>query len=423
MPARTFPQGFLWGAATSAMQVEGGGAGNDWAEWEQEPGRIHDGSRVGDGCGWWAGRAEDDLALAASLGHNAHRLSLEWSRLEPEPGRFDDAAFARYAQILDALARLRLRAVVTLNHFALPRWAAAQGGWAGEAMVARFARYAAECARRLGSKVALFATLNEPSVLALVGYGLGHWPPGKTNLAEGCRALANMLRAHAAAREAMRTAAPHALVGLVLNAPLLDPARPRSVLDRAAAAAQDFFMTGAIVHALQTGLLVPPLLSARALVPGLRGSLDWLGVNYYGRYEVQFDPAAPALFRHVQRGSIKSGRSDWGQVAPRGLTRQLVRLSALRVPLYVTENGVRDEADLIRPRYLVDHVAAVHDALRSGADVRGYFHWSLIDNFELAEGWSSKFGLIELDRRTGRRTVRESARVFERICRANALPD
>jgi beta-glucosidase len=314
-----------------------------------------------------------------------------------------------------------MRAVITLHHFTLPRDAAAAGGWADERLIDRFARYSAECVRRLDRPGALWATLNEPSVLSLMGYVSGEWPPGGGGMLQGWRALAHQLRAHAAAREAIRAAAPEARVGIVLNAPLLEAGGARTLLDKAAAAAQDWCFLGCVVHALRTGLLAPPLLSKRARVPELAGSLDWLGVNYYGRYQVLFDPRAPAFGRHDQRGSIRSEHADWGQIFPQGLTRQLMRLSELKIPVYVTENGVCDSADLLRPRYLLDHVAAVHDAIRLGADVRGYFHWSLIDNFEWAEGYSAKFGLLEIDRNTQRRTPRESAALYARICRANRV--
>ena len=158
-------------------------------------------------------------------------------------------------------------------------------------------------------------------------------------------------------------------------------------------------------------------------MPGLRGSFDFLGVNYYGRYAVHFDLRSPALMfgKHVQEPTIRTGGCDWGEISPDGLTRQLVRLSRLGVPLYVTENGIRDSDDVLRPSFLREHIAAVREAIRLGADVRGYFHWSLVDNFEWAEGWVPRFGLRALDRGTQRRTERPSAGIYARICQANGL--
>lgn len=412
-PLLQFPAGFLWGSATSSHQVEGGNENNDWSEWEKVPGRIARGFRAGRACDWWAGRAEGDLTLARELGHSAHRLSLEWSRLEPEESRFDEGAFARYARLLDHLHALGMQAMVTLHHFTLPRWVSRAGGWANPKTVAHFTRFAERAARELGPRASLWATLNEPSVQVFQGYFGGIWPPGLRNPVLGVRALGHLLTAHARAYARLKAVGVER-VGIVLNMPWFEPARPRHVLDRSIARLQDFSMSGAIVHALATGRLLPPLSFVPRVEPGLARSVDFVGLNYYGRYDVRFDARrADLLFgSHVQRASIRSKSSDWGAVDPRGLTRQLVRLNSLGVPLYVTENGVRDAKDELRASYLRDHVAAVHAAIMRGCDVRGYFHWSLLDNFEWAEGYDARFGLIAVDFDTQQRTVRESARAF-----------
>ena len=422
MPRR-FPPAFLWGAATSSHQVEGDNRRNDWWQWEAREGAIHDGTRSGDACGWWAGRAEDDLALARELGHNAHRSSIEWSRLEPTEGRWDDGAFERYRAILGASRRLGLTNLVTLQHFTLPRWVAERGGWTWPDLVPRFARFSAEVARRLGDCIDLVATMNEPSVVTFMGYVGREWPPGLGRPTTGLGALARMLEGHAAAYAAYKRVRPSATIGIVLNMPVFDPARPRHPGDVLAARAQDWAFSGAVLHALETGRLVLPLSVVPRTAAGLRRSFDFLGLNYYGRYEVQFDLRSKGtpLGRHVQEPSIRTLHNDWGQIAPEGLTRQLLRLSALGAPLYVTENGIFDPDDSRRGDYLVSHVRAVHDAISAGADVRGYFHWSLLDNFEWAEGWSTPFGLVAFDRETGQRTPRPSAHLYRDICRDNAL--
>lgn len=423
MDTIAFPPGFLWGAATAAHQVEGDSHNNDWWDWEGQPGRIHDGTRSGAAAEWWAGRAEEDLALAAALGQNAHRLGLEWSRLEPEPGQWDEDAFERYQQMLRAARGHGMTTMVTLYHFTLPRWAAVAGGWLWDELPARFERFCERCAARLAPLVDLWVTINEPGVLAYMAYGGTHWPPGSGSLRAGLTAHARLLRAHALGYRAVHRALAEARVGLVINAPLFEPARPWHPLDRAAAWGQDWGMTGVVIEALRHGRLLPPLWASPERVDGLARSADFVGLNYYGRLAVQFDPRAPTpLGRHVQEPSTRTEWADWGQICPRGLTEQLVRLSALGVPLYVTENGLYDNQDDTRPRFLVDHVRAVADAIRRGVDVRGYFHWSLVDNFEWAEGWSTRFGLIALDRETGARTPRKSAQVYAAICRANGVP-
>jgi beta-glucosidase len=396
----TFPESFLFGCATSAHQVEGGNHNNDWWAWEQRPGKIHDGSRAGGACGWWDGRAEEDLTLAAEYGQNAHRLSVEWSRLEPERGRFDGAAFDRYAHLLAHMRRLKMSSMVTLHHFTLPRWTD-ENGFVDPGLAAAFGAFAGECARRLGSLVDRWVTLNEPMVLGFMGYLGRAWPPGCGSPVALARATRTMRRAHLAAFEAVHRVQAGAQVGIVLNMPGFAPARPGDPRDRAAAGLQE-------------------LLFNQAFLAALGGRYDFLGLNYYGRYDVRFSlrAAGQGFGEHVQRPTVATPNNDWGQIDPAGLKQRLIALAHLGRPLYVTENGVFDNDDAIRPAFLQDHLRAVHAALAAGADVRGYFHWSLVDNFEWAEGWSTHFGLFAVDRRTQVRTPRPSARVYAEICRA-----
>ncbi len=410
---------FLWGAAVSSHQVEGGNDANDWAEWEKKPGSIADATRSGAACAWWEGQAEADLERAASLGLNAIRMSLEWSRLENEPGRFVRDAFDRYRAILRAASRNGLSVMLTLNHFTLPRWVARLGGWTHPNVPLLFEGFAERAARELGEHVALWATLNEPSVLAFMGYAGRRWPPGRGSLRACFVALRRMLDAHVLGHAAVHRIVPDAQVGIVLNLPYFVPSRPHRSADRLAARAQDWAFNGAFVHALRTGTLLPPLVPGR--IQGLARSIDWIGLNYYGRYDVRFDPRAPALLfgRHVQEPTVRLDETDWGRPWADGLVANLERLSPFGVPLYVTENGICDSTDAQRIRYLVDHVDAVVRARESGVDVRGYFHWSLVDNFEWAEGWRARFGLFAVDPQTQARTLRPSAELYGALCRSD----
>jgi beta-glucosidase len=412
-----FPAGFLWGAATSHHQVEGASEPSDWTDWTRDPKHTADGRNADEACGWWRGRAEEDLSLARSLGHDAHRMGISWARIEPAPGRWDETALARYEGILAHARRIGLSTSVTLHHFTLPRWLAGKGGFGNEESVASFARFAAHAVQRLAPLVTHWATFNEPSVYAMMSWGGTKWPPGRGSPLAQLEVLARLLRAHAAAMTAIRAVRPEASVGIVLNAPAFDPDRLERRRDRAVTFAQDHAFTGCVLDALETGVLRFPLALAPREVPGLRGSFDWLGLNYYGRYRVRFDPRAVALAfgRHVQENGIRHGEVDWGEPHPEGLTRLLLRFAALGRPVYVTENGVFDPTDLVRQRYLVDHVAAVRTAIERGADVRGYFHWSLLDNFEWAEGFTTPFGLVEVDRVTGERRPRASAELYRRL--------
>jgi beta-glucosidase len=425
----SFPKDFLFGAATSSHQVEGDNRNNDWWSWEQVPGHIHDGTTSGRACQWWEGRAEEDLRRAAEMGHRAHRMSLEWSRLEPEPGRWDDAAFNRYRAILTAGRQAGLTMAVTVNHFTLPQWIAARGSWldgdrTARGIVARFETLCGTVARRLGDRVDLWITMNEPSILAYLGYAGTEWPPGLGRPNTAFVALARMLMAHAKGYAAIHRERPNARVGLVHNAPLFEPSR-ELLIDRALARLQDWSITGVVLRALKSGWLMPPLTLRPRRVPGLESSLDFMGLNFYGRYQVRFDPRAKDDFfgAHVQPSTIATAHTDWGQPWPKGLRQQLHRLSSLGVPLYVTENGVYDNEDRLRPQLLADYLREVHRAIEEGVDVRGYFLWSLLDNFEWAEGWATHFGLLELDRQTGERRPRPSADRYARICKEGGIPE
>jgi beta-glucosidase len=418
--ARAFPDDFRWGTATSSHQVEGDNDANDWWAWEAQPGHVRDGTRSGRAAEWWAGRAEEDLARARGLGQNAHRLSLEWSRLEPEPGRYDDRAFDRYAEILQAARACGLTLMVTLNHFTLPRWVAERGAWLYNGITDAFVGLARRAVLRLGPHVDLWCTQNEPNVLALMAYAQPSWPPGLGDMSAAFRALSNLLTAHARAYREMHRVAPASKVGIVVNMPVLDPASDR-LPDRAVARLQDWAFSAAMLRAFETGVLLPPLTPWPKRISGLKRAFDWFGLNYYGRYHVAFDVSAGReLFgRRVHTRTVHTEWNDWGEPYPRGLEAQLVRLGRLRTPLYVTENGIMDAADALRPEFLQSHVSAVAAALARGSMVRGYFHWSLLDNFEWSEGWSAPFGLHALARETQVRTLRESGRLYAEICRSN----
>jgi beta-glucosidase len=414
---RQFPQGFLWGAATASHQVEGDNSNNDWWQWEQAPGHIVDGTRSGQAAKWWSGRAEEDLTLAAEMGHNAHRMSLEWSRLEPSPGIYDDAAFARYRKILSTMQELGMSRSVTIYHFTLPQWVAARGSWTSPGIVEQFARFAQECVLRLGDLVDWWATINEP----MMGYLGRRWPPGAGSLASSLKAAANLLRAHHEAFLRCKDQSPDAQIGIVLNIPSIQPAGERAA-DRGVASIQDWLMNEMMLRAVEQGELSLPLATRREALHAGPGASDWFGLNYYGRHLMRFTPTKPADFfgEQVQDG-VRSDEGNWGEIYPQGLTDGLLRLARFGKPLFVTENGIFDNQDTQRPAYLVRHVRATYDALQQGADVRGYFHWTLVDNFEWAEGWTTRFGLIEVDPETQQRQPRRSASVFQEVIDKNGI--
>jgi len=423
LPAATFhfPADFKWGVATAAHQVEGNNTNNDWWDWEQEEGHIKNGYQSGLACNWWED-AEADFNRAAGLGLNALRLSVEWSRVEPRPGEFDDSALARYGEMLQGLRERNIEPMVTLHHFSNPRWLAEQGGWEDPETVALFARFACRVVKSLGEYCDLWCTINEPNVYGYTGYLEGARPPGQSDLRTAMRVIRHLLAGHAAAYREIHALQPQARVGFAHNMRIFDPANPRSPLDRRAARTVDKVYNQAILTALTRGRWTLPL--GFGLAWKLRRTLDWIGLNYYTRDLVAFDRTQrQALFsRRLHANDAELLDGGYGEFYPRGMFRCLQRLARLGLPIYVTENGVPDDDDDQRPRYLLAHLHQMWRAIQRCYPVMGYYHWTLVDNFEWDDGWTLRFGLIALDPETQARTVRRSAELYARVVRANAIP-
>lgn len=404
MPPRLeFPRGFLWGAATSAHQVEGGNRGSDWWAWERA-GRNPSGDASGEACDHYR-RFDDDFALAASLGHTAHRFSIEWSRVEPQPGQFDAAAIDHYKNVLESLSRHRIVPVVTLWHFTLPQWVARLGGWENPNTVRWFARYVAQVATLLGSAVPYWCTVNEPNVYLLHGYFLGIWPPQRRSIVRCIRVHRALVRAHRTAAAVLRNRfGNRTAVGFAGNFNAFEADRPGHVLDRTAARVARFIWNEWFARQVA------------------RDS-DFIGVNYYFSSRVRFAARRPDLFFADIRDGAGEERSDLGwKIDPAGFERTLVAAARFGKPILVMENGIADADDSRRSRFIADHLAALHSAMENGADVRGYLHWSLLDNYEWAHGFLPRFGLVAVDYATQRRTPRPSALQYRDIIRANAVP-
>ena len=407
---RTFPPDFLFGAATSAHQVEGLNRWNDWWEAEQA-GRLPHAS--GEACRHFE-RFERDFDLARSLGHTAHRFSLEWSRIEPEDGRLDGAAIEHYRRVIAALGERGLEPIVTLHHFTNPAWFARRGGWERRDAPERFARFAGLVARELGEGVRLWVTLNEPTVAVQQGWILGEWPPfARGAWRRASRVLTNMARAHVAAYSVLRERRPEAAVGIAHSAPHVVPCDPRRARDRFAARVRDRALNVELFRRI-------------GAEPGHPRHLDFIGLNYYTRTLVRSAGLGAGAIvgrackdaHHADLGELT--QTGWEVHAP-GLTEVLERFSGYGVPLYVTENGVATDDEDLRRRYLRDHLAAVARALERGVDVRGYLWWSLLDNFEWALGTRPHFGLAAVDHATQERWPRPAAEDFERVCRTRTL--
>lgn len=421
-----FPDDFLLGTATAAHQVEGG-LENDWMRMErEEPDRIKDLDSAAVAIDHHR-RFREDLRQLAADHHSAYRFSIEWARVEPQCGVFDRAAVRHYRRVVRTCRELGLEPVVTLQHFTLPVWLADRGGVIAPDAPNLFARYAAVCAEAMGADVEWWITINEPNVLAVMGYSMGLFPPHETSPLRAMQASAGLLRMHAAGAVALhRVASSHGWRARVSVAHHERRQRPLDsrLSSRLVAPVPDFIFNRWFLRSAQTGRLLPPV-GRGERVPGLTGSLDYLGLNYYCEDAVVFDPSAgQSLFAlTVPRPGVPRTAFDW-EIDPEGLKRALLELwDAFRLPIVITENGVSDDHDELRPQYILDHLGAVQEAMRAGVDVRGYLHWTAWDNFEWLEGYSQRFGLYEVDRETLERRPKPSAALFAEICRTKELPE
>lgn len=411
-----FPPDFLFGVATSSHQVEGDNTASDWWAFEQEPGRIEGGHRSGRACDFW-NRYSEDVALMKSLGFQAHRLSIEWSRVEPERGKYSEEALEHYRRILRAHREAGLKTFVTLHHFTLPRWVAESGSLMDDGNLRAFEAYCARTVRALRGLVDAWNTINEPSVWAYMGFLAGEFAPGQKSLRLWGRALKAILKAHGLAYHAAKAEDPNTPAGIVANVPVFRAHHRWDPGDHVVKWLADGAFNRPVLRALRDGLLKVPG-AGKERVHSLEGSSDFIGVNYYHRiWPCWFHPRTPRFGGPGERVS----QMGWASY-PDGLLEALRRYATLGKPLYVTENGIGTEDDAWRMQFLRDHLERLLRAREEGLDVRGYFHWSYIDNFEWSRGWRPKFGLVAHDPETLERRPKGSARFYGEICRSRELP-
>jgi beta-glucosidase len=417
----TFPKGFLWGAATSAHQIEGANR-NNWSVWEKKNAkRLANEAKIklakcktGKAClpsdrfpemfdpkNYISGRAcdhynryEEDFDIAKSLGLNAFRISIEWSRIEPAEGKFDEREIEHYRKVLEAIRARGMEPFVTLWHWTLPLWLAEKGGVASEKFPKYFERYAERIAKEFSDSTTFWLTLNEPTAVIGASYSAGVWPPQKKNPLAALGVYKNLSCAHNLAYAIIRKTSKRAKVGFVNILNFLDPYNKNSLLDKLSVKIGNYF-------------------SNKKFLNLTKKSNDFLAVDYYFHHRVKFPFAKKNENKEV---------SDLGwEIYPEGIYHILKDLGRYNLPIYITENGLADADDKKRAKFIKDHLRWTHKAVSEGADVRGYFHWSLLDNFEWDKGFWPRFGLVEVDYETLERKIRPSAWEYAKICKNNYL--
>jgi beta-glucosidase len=432
-----FPPDFKWGCATAAHQVEGNNTNNDWWAWEHADSHIRNNDKSGLACDWWGDGFERDMDFAAQMHHTAHRLSIEWSRIEPKEGQWDTAAIDRYRMMLQAMRARGIEPMITLHHFSSPLWLVEKGGWETEAVVPLFERFATKAVEAFKDLCDLWVTINEPNVYAVLGYlhaeedlsdyptPSGDFPPGKNDLSLAMAVIDNMTLGHAAAYHAIHRIQDTARVGLAHHYRLFDPARSASPLDRFVAHNRDRVFNQTILQAPLTGKIMRPFGLARR-VRVVRGTSDFIGLNYYTRELIRFDTQpreAMWMGRSVLNPKAEMSKLNYSEIYPRGFWRTLKRLGQIGQPIYITENGLPDADDDQRPGFLINYLRMMWLAINQNIPIMGYYHWTLTDNFEWAEGWNMRFGLVELNPATQERRLRRSGELYGEICKRNLIDD
>lgn len=399
-----FPEDFLWGAATAAYQVEGGNVHSDWWVWEQEAGK----ERSGAACRHYELYAQD-FDAARDLHHNAHRLSIEWGRIEPEEGKFSEKELQHYIDVIRALRARGIEPLVTLHHFTNPVWFGRSGGWVRRDCVRRFLRFCDFVVSALAKDVRYWITINEPNVYLTHGYVWGVWPPQSRSLLKAKAVEDHLVAAHIKAYRLIhaiysREGAGRPEVSVAQNVMAFVPCT-RSLKNRFAAAVRDWWYNSGFCDRI-------------------RGHMDFVGLNYYSRQLVDLRKwGIRNIVRDVcwhNHHPVPKNSLGW-DIYPEGLHDLLVKFAKYGVPVIITENGICTQDDGQRWEYIKSHLHQIHRAMQEGVPVKGYLYWSLMDNFEWDKGFGPRFGLIDIDYATHRRTIRESARKFGRVCESGIL--
>lgn len=391
-----FPEKFIWGTATAGHQIEGNNKNCDWWEWEthKTDNDKYPLEASGLACTSYD-RYEEDFDLCVKLNNSAVRIGIEWSRIEPEEGKFDQNEIEHYKNVLIAAKSRKLKTFVTLNHFTIPLWFAKKGGWLNLKSPKYFYNYSKKCAQEFGSLIDYYLTINEPQVLALQAYTNATWPPCHKNYFESLIVQINLMRAHNASYDAIKSVADYP-VGIVKNIMWIYAADDGVVpfIDK---------LIAKFIYFLNCGFFLIPI----------KNHLDLIGVNYYFTNRI----------KNLTRANLDDRMSDlnWW-IVPWGLEKILIDLKKYKLPVYITENGVADANDSIRKEFIEDMLSSVHNAIAEGANVKGYFHWSLIDNYEWHQGFWPKFGLVCIDRENKlNRIPRGSFYYYAEICKNNGF--
>jgi beta-glucosidase len=435
----SFPKNFIWGTATAAHQIEGNNENTNWGEWEKQPGKIKNGSNAVKAVDGW-NRAKDDVKLMKDLGVNSYRFSLAWNKIEPEKGKINDDALKHYDDLINELKANNIEPMITLHHFTHPIWFEQLGAFEKEENIKHFVEFSKLVFARYNNRVKFWVTLNEPNVFVTSAYFNTVFPPGSSNSKLGGEVLKNMLKAHVEVYRVLKSE-PFAVanglrqnsnitnskvkpsatadgsdiqIGLATSIFQFEPYRRWHLGDWAIARSSDAIFNETILGFFRTGTLsysVPLDTSFVYTDLDAPNTLDFIGVNYYSHFAYKFD----FDFKKATQSIAVEGEEMTDMpytIYTEGIYRAIEDAAKLKKPIIITENGIADSKDDRRGKYIKQSLYAVSKAIKDGYDVRGYYYWSLMDNFEWAEGYTQKFGLYEVDLQTQERKLREGSKAF-----------
>lgn len=377
-----FPDNFLWGASTSSYQVEGNLENTNWS----------DKFPAGRACDHYH-RYQEDFDIADLLNLNAFRLSVEWSRIEPRPGEFKSKEIEHYRKVFEDLKEKNMKVMLTLNHFTLPKWISEKGGWSNSKIISHFSRFSKRMVGEYKDLIDFWITINEPLIFSSLGYLEKEWPPLKKDWISFLKSIRNQVKAHKEVYNILNQDY-NQKVGIAKNNQCFEPFNENSIFDRFSSRVADFLWN-------------------RYFLNKINGDLDFIGLNYYFHNKIKF----PWKIRNENKITTDL---NW-EVYPEGIYHVLKELKQYEKPVYVTENGLADSEDELRKEFIKSHLYYIHKAIKEGVNVQGYFHWSLIDNFEWDKGFKPRFGLVKVNYDTLERSIRPSAFYYSDVAKNNQL--
>ncbi|MBY8982043.1 MAG: glycoside hydrolase family 1 protein [Candidatus Lokiarchaeota archaeon] len=413
-----FPKDFLWGIATSSYQVEGNNNNSDWWEFEQFPGNIKTGEQSGMATNHW-NLYEEDFQLVKDMNCNIFRMSVEWSRIFPKEGEINSKAIKHYHQMFDWLIKNNIKIMLTIHHFTLPLWFSKKGGLENERNIVYYQDFVRLLAKEFKEKIDYWCTINEPIILAMLAYKWGFFPPCEKDTGKMEQVINNLLRMHASAYKILKIKNSIKSVGIVKAVEEFIVLSNRED-DHEKAKEADNVMNSSFFNSLKTGYLP---YGSKEFIPNLKESFDFIGINYYHRSYISSEHFPEIFSTKLPNADPKYlfTEHEW-QPYPAGIFNILKRVSKLtEKPIFITENGISTENDDWRKYFIISHLIEIFRATQNNINVKGYIHWALTDNFEWVWGFRPRFGLVHIDYNNFERKLKESGKLYGKICSTNSI--